>query len=130
MTDWLQDYRESVSWGNDITYRKINETEYCLYVFDAQTYCNVPGNLTDISKALDNALLVNWITKAKTEILFLDKEATEGQIEEAIHRAFYVGIGCSFLEAEPKWIWYDLLDKYMEGTLFEEAMKAMEENNS
>lgn len=130
MSEWLQDYKESVSWGDEIKAGLANKTEYCSHTCDGETLCTVPGFLSDIRKAVLDAMFIKWVTKAKTAILFIDKEATEAQVEEAIHRACDQGVGCGFLHAQPAWLWYGLLDKYMEGTLLEEAIKVMQEGNN
>ena len=131
MANWAQDYMDSVSWGDEIEQGLLIESgiEYCCVDVDGVDYYDVPGHLTDITKALADAKAVEDATNGKVAILFLDKEATEDQVEEAMHRACDVGIGCGFLNAKPKLLWYGLLDKYSEGTLMEQALKVMQEGN-
>ena len=110
--NWAQDYMDSVSWGDAIEQgmTAANWVEYCRVEVGGVDYYTVPGQLTDISKAIADAKEVQSATNGKVEILFLDKDATEAQVEEAMHRACNEEIGCGFLEARPKIHQYCLLD--------------------
>ena len=132
MADWAQDYKDSVAWGDEIEQGVLigRGIEYCRVDVDGVDYYDVPGHLTDITKALADAKAVEDATGGKVAVLFLDKQATEAQVEEAMHRACDVGIGCGFLEAKPKLHQYGLLSKYSEGTLLEQALKVMQEGSN
>ena len=128
MADWAQQYMDYVSWGDEIQQEMLIESgiQYCRVDVDGVDHYDVPGHLTDLTTALADAKAVESSTNGKVAILFLDKEATEAQVEEAMHRACDVRLGCGFLETKPKWHHYELLDKYSEGTLLEQAMKVMQ----
>ena len=131
-TDWAQDYMDSVAWGDEIEQGFLTGSwiEYCRVEVDGVDYYDVPGHLTDLNKALADAEAVKEATGGKVAILFVDKQATEAQVEEAMHRACDVGIGCGFLEAKLKLHQYGLLNKYSEGTLLEQALKVMQEGSN
>ena len=136
---WLDKYRDSVSWGDDIRAEKVSTrdgsygpVDCCwFYIGDRLEECRycVPGDLSDLNKAITDGLVVKQSTNCPTAILFTNKEATEAQVEEAIHTAGGSGLGCGFLEAKPKWLWYGLLEKYSEDTLLEQALKVMQEGS-
>ncbi|MDA9661487.1 hypothetical protein N9T35_00670 [bacterium] len=137
MTNWLANYRDSVSWGDEIRAQKISSRDGsygpvdCCWFYSGDRlekchYC-VPGDLKDMNKAITDGLVVKQSTNCSTSILFTNKEATEAQVEEALHTAGNAGLACGFLEAKPTLLWYGLLDKYSEGTLMEQALKVMQE---
>lgn len=131
MANWAQDYMDSVSWGDEIVQGMHMESrvEYLSFEVEGSWKYLVPGDLNVMSKAIADGLVVKQSTNCRTSILFINKEATEAQVEEALHTAGNAGLGCGFLEAKPKWLWYGLLEKYSEGTLMEQALKVMQEGN-
>ena len=136
MTNWLTKYRDSVSWGDEIYAKQISARDGsygpvdCCWFYSGNRFdkCHyyVPGDLKDINKAITDGLVVKQSTSCPTSILFTSKEATEAQVEEAIHTAGNAGLACGFLEAKPQVIWYGLLEKYSEGTLIEQALEVMQ----
>jgi hypothetical protein len=129
--NWAQDYMDSVAWSDKIVQGIHVESgiEYLSFEVEGSWKYLVQGDLNVMHKAIIDGLTIKQSTNCSTSILFTNKEATEAQVEEAIHTAGGSGLGCGFLEAKPTFLWYGLLDKYSEGTLMEQALKLMQEGS-
>ena len=131
MADWLDAYKASVGWGDEI-YPDVlfpSGVECCWHEVDGIRYYDSPGTLSDITTAIAFGQAVHAAKGQKTCVLFIDEQATEAQVEEAMHRTCDVGLGCGFIHPKPATLQYKLLSKYSEGTLLEAALKAMQEGN-
>ena len=131
MADWLDAYKASVGWGDEI-YAEVlfpSGAECCWHEIDGVRYYESPGTLSDITTAIAVGQAVLAATGQKTGVLFIDEQATEALVEEALHRTCDADLGCGFIHPKPATLQYKLLSKYSEGTLLEAALKAMQEGN-
>ena len=132
MADWQQAYMDSVSWADKIDsgIHAPSGIRYLCFESQGAGIYIVAGDLNVMHKAILDGLTLKQSTDCcATSVLFTNTEATEAQVEEALHVLAKQGLGCCFLEAKPKLLWYGLLKKYSEGTLLEEAVKVMQEDN-
>ena len=124
MTTWIQRFRNSVSWGGDITAALLPDGTPCCFMTldDGQDgqHVWVSGFLGDIPAAIAKAQQAAQASDCKTvTVLFLDQQATAAQVEEALHLVAYGGAGCDFLEVQPRVLCDGLLLRMSEGTILD-----------
>jgi hypothetical protein len=117
MTSWVDRYRSTVSWGDEITADTIAGVPCCWVEASGQRVYFTAGTVADLHGALAQALTVQRNTQSHGQVLFVDEHATAYQVEEAMHAMADAGIGCGFIEAEPSVHQHALLDRCSEGTL-------------
>lgn len=135
MTNWLDEYRDSVSWGDEIVYSltytrdgQLRPIECCFFPANDTYVYVVPGKLSDLNQALTDAAVVKANSNCLTNVLFTDDTATEAQVEEAMTVLGQKGFGCRFLKAQPDVLHLGLLDRMSEGTLLERAIEIIQDN--
>ena len=119
---WINDLKASASWGDDIRATTIGGINCCWTgVHNSKDFHYwVAGQLTQRQQAYSDASKVKELTGAGVTVLFTDKQATDAQVEEAMHEAGMLhGVGCDFLSAELSVKRNALLSKYQEGMTFE-----------
>jgi hypothetical protein len=116
---WLRSFRESVSWGKEISFGAVEDIE-CCWVCSAEVggwYYWVPGSLDELPAAIARGIALAEATGFRCALLFIDMEATDAQVEEAMVRARDAGLGCGFIEVGPRVAGNRLLFLYSEGTV-------------
>lgn len=124
MQDWIDRFRESVGWGDEIHASRLSDgAKYCWILVEQGWHAWVPGLLEDLPGAITLAQRVMRCPGCyRAAVVFLDKEATEYQVEEACHRLAAADVGCSFLEAGPQVLRDGLLLRMSEGTVLDRAL--------
>lgn len=123
MANWLDSYKESVSWGDQIHAETVDGIDCCWVEVDGKCVFSVPGTLDDVPGSIANAVAIKQAFDCDCRVLFADEEATQAQVEQAMHATAHEGIGCGFIEPRPSAYYFHLLDLYSEGTLLESAQK-------
>jgi hypothetical protein len=129
MADWLDAYRASVGWGDEIiaAYIPQHDLACCFVNHDGEHFYEVPGTLKDLPKAFRDAAIVIEATSCRVGVLFTDEDATAAEVEEALVTLADAGIGCGFIEPKPRVHQYALLNRYTEGGLLKEALKVIDQ---
>lgn len=119
MSTWLDSYRASVSWGDQIHAATIAGVECCWHEVKGERVASVPGSLDNITDAIRRATTVQRAINSACRVLFTDETATEAQVEEAMYETATCGVGCGFIEPLPSVYFYGLLEKFSEGHLID-----------
>jgi hypothetical protein len=120
MTYWVDRYRESVSWGDQIHADLVPLTgeQCCWFTHSGGRQYMTPGFLgPQLAESLARAQRCRIATGTPTAVLFLDEEATSYQVEEAAYTLCQAGLGCGFLEPQPQVKYLMHLERASEGTL-------------
>jgi hypothetical protein len=133
MADWIDRYRASVSWGDQIHADLLwPSNTVCCWVpatIEGQRHYRIPGCLANIPAAIATAQQALQAPGCRSAtVLFLDEEATPYQVEEACNLTAAAGIGCGFLEPQPEVLHLGLLTRASEGTLLEGMVQKLEES--
>lgn len=118
---WIRAFKDSVGWGDSINSTTIGGIDCCWTTvpFGNGFHYWVAGQLVHAQQAYSDARKVKELTGAGVGVLFIDKQATELQVEEAMHETAHGDIGFNFLETQPRVHRDSLLWKYQEGMTFE-----------
>lgn len=117
--DWVQSFRDSVSWADLIRSEAIQGQPCCSARLPGETHYWCPGLTSDLSDSICAAEQVRALTGGNVTIQFLDQQAEPRAIEAALHAAAQAGLGCSFLEIQPRIALTSLLMNYSEGSLLD-----------
>ena len=122
MADWIDAYRDSVAWGDEIisVYIPQHDLSCCFVNHGGDHFYEVPGTLKDLSKALRDASKARTATSCQVGVLFTDADATAAEVEEAMVTLADADIGCGFIEPKPRVHQYALLNRYTEGGLLKD----------
>lgn len=121
MADWIEHFRASVGWGDQLTLSLLPDgTDCCSLPMDGGLHFWVPGSLGDIAGALRLAQQALQASGCNgVTVLFLDRQATAAQVEEALHLVAQAGAACDFLEPAPRVLRDGLLLRMSEGTILD-----------
>jgi hypothetical protein len=121
MADWIEHFRASVGWGDQLTLSSLPDgTACCSLPMDGGLRFWVPGSLGDIAGALRLARQALQASGCNgVTVLFLDQQATAAQVEQALHLVAQAGAGCDFLEPAPRVLRDGLLLRMSEGTILD-----------
>lgn len=117
--DWVQAFRDSVSWGDLIHSETINSQPCCFAPLLSGTHYWCPGLTSDLSDSVNAGEQVRDRTGCSVTIQFLDQQAEPRAVEAALHATARSGLGCSFLEPQPCIALTSLLMNYSEGSLLD-----------
>lgn len=127
MADWLDAYRDSVSWGDQINaHTHPSGIDCCWVEVHGRRVYSIPARLDEIGIASLNAVTIKLDTGCDVRVLFTDDTATAAQVEEAMNVLAQQDIGCGFLEPIPQVHFYGLLSLMSEGTLLESAVRHLQ----
>jgi hypothetical protein len=121
MNNWVDDFRASVMWGDQITECHMpNDPPCCSVWLDDGMHVWVPGELSDLEGAGARAELARRSFDCRgVTVMFLDEQATAAQVEEALHAMAARKAGCDFLGVQPSIHRSGLLLLMSEGTLLD-----------
>ena len=127
--DWIADYRASVSRGDQIHADRVPSTgeRCCWFPYNGGRHYTSPGWLgAGLAESLARAIRCRAATGAETSVLFLDQQATDYQVEEALWESTRAGVDCEFREVQPQELYYELLERLSEGGVSEEALRRLQ----
>jgi hypothetical protein len=121
MADWIEHFRTSVGWGDQLTASLLpNGNACCSLPTAGGLHFWVPGSLDDIASATRLAQQAFQASGCNgVTVLFLDQRATAAQVEEALHLVAQAGAACDFLEPVPRVLRDGLLLRMSEGTILD-----------
>ena len=121
MTSWVDRFRASVSWGDQLTAALLPcGTACCSMPMNDGLHFWVPGHLADLSGAVASARQALQSPGCSgVTVLFMDRQATAAQVEESLHLVASSGAGCDFLESQPRVLRDGLLSLMSEGTILD-----------
>jgi hypothetical protein len=121
MTDWIERFRASVGWGDEITEGILPDgTPCCWVLMDDGMHAWVSGTLQDLAAAITLAQqALGCLNCSGVTVLLLDQHASDYQVEEACHLLAKAGAGCDFLAAQPRVLRDGLLLRMSEGTILD-----------
>jgi hypothetical protein len=128
MADWIDDYRETVSWGDQIHADHVppDGELCCWFPYSGGRHYTTPGWLgSGLAESLARALRCLAATGTEVSVLFLDRQASAYEVEEALWVLSDAGIGCGFLEPQPKVMHYGLLERVSEGCLIKDMLQRL-----
>ena len=126
MSDWIDRFRSSVDWEDQvIAYLLPEGTPSCLVQLSDGPQVWVHGLLADLPGAVGRARLAREsldcsnIACRGVTVMFLDEQATAAQVEEACYVLARAGFSCDFLEVQPRVLRDGLLLRMSEGTVLD-----------
>ena len=121
MTDWIDRFRASVNWGDEIHAGTLPDgCSYCWVKLGDGCHAWVPGTLKDLPGAIALAhQAMRMSARRSVTAMLLDQQATDYQVEEACHLLARAGVGCDFLDVQPRVLRDGLLLRMSEGTLLD-----------
>lgn len=117
--DWVQAFRDSVSWADLIRSETINGQPCCSAPLQGDTHYWCSGWTHNLSDSIQAGEQVRDRTGCKVTIQFLDRQAEPRAVEAALHATAHSGLGCSFLEPQPCIALTSLLMNYSEGSVLD-----------
>lgn len=117
--DWVQAFRDSVSWADLIRSETIQGQPCCSAPLQGETHYWCPGLTNNLSDSVSAGEQVRARTGCKVTIQFLDRQAEPRAVEAALRATAQSGLGCSFLEPQPCIALTSLLMNYSEGSVLD-----------
>lgn len=117
--DWVQAFRDSVSWAGLIRSETINGQPCCSAPVLGGIHYWCPGSTSNLDVSVCAGEQVRDLTGCNVTIQFLDRQAEPRAVEAALHATAQAGLGCSFLEAQPRITLTSLLTNCSEGSLLD-----------